>query len=435
MEPQSVSNDQQISSQPIPSSPKRKIYLFMLLIVLIVVVLGIMGYFVYKNYLKSKNSVIPAPNSTSKEEETLPITGLIEGQKTDMNLNNSQLGKVGTITVLPNWQVTYSQEDITLMGTIYYMSIKNGDYEILIHSFSSSRGDNCLWKTDLETLAKKSVYFQDLTGVEYLRFKQSDLYVKELPICSNATEGGDKFAGGEAPYGQISYKVPENADVLILNQMDNMVASFKTESNSQNSVTKTYKASQDYGGISFEYPENYPVSVAKDSAFSETNGQGISIEKFDINNFDYDQNPTMSKEEIQKYYDDELMKGKISGISPFTRWSLNSSNQIVKTKSGKYFRASTTFSAFEVCDFKFHTTLEIPINNNIVEVTIYGNTKEIRKSMANSNLLTLWEGCSEKSFAKSGAENFYQSLVSGGGTSEAKDWYNAANQVINSLDF
>lgn len=199
------------------------------------------------------------------------------------------------------------------------------------------------------------------------------------------------------------------------------------------SVWKTYKADASYGSISFEYPGTYPVSVDKDAAFFETGGQGIGIYKFDINNFDYSQMP-ITKTEAQKYYDD-IVKGALPDRHTFASWSLDASDQIKKTKSGKYFKVSTTFSAFEACDFKFHTLLEIPQDNNIINVTIYGNIDKIRKSMDNSPLLKLWEGCTAKSFAEGGMGKFWDLLVSGGGTPEARDWFDTANHVINSLDF
>lgn len=215
------------------------------IIVVMVVILGMVGYFAYsKGYISpfSKSNVTSNPNLIAspvptsferpKQDPKLPVTGLIQGKEIEMNLNNGQLGKIGTITVLPNWQaISSKEEDTVFVGrTIYKVTIKNGDYELQVNSFSSSRGSNCLYGDTAESVLKNSVYFKDLTGVEYLRYKQDKTYVKELPICSNASWGGkgDKFASSETPYGQLYYNVPENADPVILNQMDNMVASFKT---------------------------------------------------------------------------------------------------------------------------------------------------------------------------------------------------------------
>lgn len=199
-------------------------------------------------------------------------------------------------------------------------------------------------------------------------------------------------------------------------------------------IWKTYKANKDYGNISFEYPSTYPVSVGKNAAFFETGGQGIDIDRFDINNFDYSQDPRLTKVKTQKYYDD-IVKGVLPDKKTFVSWSLDSTDRIKKTKSGKYFKISTTFGAYEVCDFKFHTLIEIPQNNNIVKITVYGNINKIGNSMNNSPLLKLWEGCNDKSFAEGGVDKFWNQLVGGGGTPEARDWFDTANRVADSLDF
>ena len=198
-------------------------------------------------------------------------------------------------------------------------------------------------------------------------------------------------------------------------------------------VWKNYKGSNSYSNLSFDYSEKYPVYTEAFSAFSETGGQGIALTKFDIDNFDYAQS-NLSKSEMQKYYND-LKKGNVVGKSPLSPWSLDSSNQIKKLKSGKFFRISTTFSAYEVCDFKFHTTIEIPQDNSLIEVTIYGDTDKIRNSMMNSDLLTLWEGCDKKSFASGGMKKFWNQLVAGQATTEAKDWYDTATRVIDTINF
>lgn len=196
---------------------------------------------------------------------------------------------------------------------------------------------------------------------------------------------------------------------------------------------KTYKADANYGNISFEYANTFPVAQA--GKFIENNTQGISLVKFDINNFDRTAwAPSITKESVQKYYD-SLQRGIISGKSSFSLWSVDSSDKIKKTKSGKFFRVSSTFTIAEVCDLQFTTRIEIPVSENIILINIVGNTDRIRKSMINSPLLSDWGGCNAKSFAENGQKDFYNLLVSGGGTPEARDWYDTAVHVMDSLNY
>ena len=211
------------------------------------------------------------------------------------------------------------------------------------------------------------------------------------------------------------------------------------QANSEVTQTKPtimyYMAPAAYESISFESFSTYPVHIKNDKEYFPLDGQGIVISQLDINNFDYSESgPGFTKEKIQSYYN-ELQQGKVSGKSPFSLWSLDATDQVKKTKTGKFFWVSTTFAAYDVCDFKFHTAIDIPVNNKFIHILILGDKTKIRNSLTNSELLTLWTGCTEKSFVDKGQQKFYDLLTRGEGTPEAKEWYNAANEVIDSLNF
>lgn len=199
-------------------------------------------------------------------------------------------------------------------------------------------------------------------------------------------------------------------------------------------VSVKYNAPADYGSITFEHPDTFPVELQGDQINIPNIGQGIIISKFDINNFDYSQDPRITRESMQNYYR-ELQHGKLSGKSYYSMWTLDASDKIKQTNNAKFFRTGVTFSAFEVCDFKFYTSIEIPIQNKFIDITIYGDVKKIRDSLYYSDLLKQYEGCSETSFAEGAQQKFYDLLTNGGGEPEAKEWFDAANKVINSLNF
>lgn len=199
-------------------------------------------------------------------------------------------------------------------------------------------------------------------------------------------------------------------------------------------VSVKYKAPANYGSISFEHPDTFPVELQGDQFHIPSTGQGIIINKFDIENFNYSQEPMFNKKSMQDAYS-ELQQGKMLGKSIFSRWTLNASDQIMKTKSDKFFRTGITFSAFEVCNFKFHTSISIPIQNMFINVTVYGDADKIGNSMHYSDLLKQYGGCNGQSFAEGAQQKFYDLLIGGGGEPEAKEWFDASNKVINSLNF
>jgi hypothetical protein len=195
-----------------------------------------------------------------------------------------------------------------------------------------------------------------------------------------------------------------------------------------------YQADYTYGNISFEYPETYPINTEMFTAFDHAL---IDIQKY---NTDIDLSErNISSSEMKKYYRG-LVNGDFVGKSPFSLWS-NNKVQIKKTKSGKFFGVSTTYAAFDLCTIGFHTDISIPQNNNIIEITVFGDTDKILTSMQGSEMITpkklnkygVYEGgC----FTEVGGMNtLSELLLNGQGTAETRDWYNAANHVIDSLEF
>ena len=192
-----------------------------ILIILIIAILGVAGYFAYKNYFVGPQ--------TSEVGTNLPVTGAINGQKTTIDVSATVKTTVGTMTVLPGWQVSTNNDlggSEGPVNKIKGIDIKNGEYEIHIFSFSSGRAV-CGNKS---SLINDYVYFKDQNGYEYFRQKiPSETFPNSLNFCSNGItgKGSDSFGEGEATFGQINYRIPKNPDNIILNQMDNMVASFK----------------------------------------------------------------------------------------------------------------------------------------------------------------------------------------------------------------
>ena len=203
-----------------------------------------------------------------------------------------------------------------------------------------------------------------------------------------------------------------------------------------NVVWKTYKTNTSYGNISFEYPDTYPVTLIDDSTnYSKLPIQGIQIRKFDINKDNSDAPELNDKEFMQNYYNQLVMGKTTKEMPPFSMWALKESDQIVKSKTGKFARVSTTFGSYEVCDLQFSFRADIAVNNSIISISIDGDPAKIEKSMGNSGLFKQWDGCESKSFADGGMQDFYKIAISGGGTPEARVWFDTANHVVSSLNF
>lgn len=182
-------------------------------------ILGVVGYFVYKNYL--------VKSQTTEEETSLSVTGTITGQKTTIDVGAA----IGTVMVPSGWQTSFANDknNPTIVGkVIKTVDIKNGEYSIQISTFENGRAP-C---GSRNTLLPNYVYFKDQSGYEYFRQKTSNTtFPNSLNVCSNGVtgKGSDSFGQNEAAFGQIVYGIPNNPDVKVLNQMDNIVASFKTD--------------------------------------------------------------------------------------------------------------------------------------------------------------------------------------------------------------
>jgi len=219
-----------------------------ILIILVIGILGVIGYFAYKDYsARYQISAVPSlslsplaiSSPTPEAETSLPVVAVTNGQKDTIDAGET----VGTMIVPTGWQFVSTDDDSVLVGeTIKNVDIKNGDYAIQISTFGSGRA-YCDYELGASQQGKRSVlinsndyvYFKDQDGTEYFRQKlqNSSNTPNTLDVCSNAitskgSDGSDKFGGDEAAFGNISYKIPANPDPKILNEMDDMVASFKT---------------------------------------------------------------------------------------------------------------------------------------------------------------------------------------------------------------
>lgn len=203
-----------------------------LIIILVIAILGVAGYFAYKSYyIKPQTSMAPSLASD------LPVTGKITGRKIIVNVKGEgeNRGKeaTGTMTIPTGWEIDVGDDranplfDGVVLKHIY---IKSGEYKITISSTGGMQavcGYQDQTNGDLNT--DMAVLFKDQSGYQYLREKPTSYSGQHLEICSNGFEGTFKqgFSASNAIFGDIHYEIPQNPDNKILNQMDNMVASFK----------------------------------------------------------------------------------------------------------------------------------------------------------------------------------------------------------------
>jgi|GEM_PF-3710653 len=192
----------------------------------------------------------------------------------------------------------------------------------------------------------------------------------------------------------------------------------------------TYQAPASLAGVKFQYPAEFLVELDSEK-FGE---QVINISKFDIENFDYSQTNTDIKA-MREFYQ-KLTQGTFAEKATyFNRWNLASSAEIKQTASGKFFRTSATFAAFEDCDLKFRRSIEIPTQNSFITIDIIGDTEKIRQSLEDTDLLVLHDGCDSKSFEDVTGQKFWDLLETGGGSPAARAWYEAGNEVVQTLNF
>jgi hypothetical protein len=218
-----------------------------LIIIILIVILVIVLYFAYQTYKSSSQiSVNPSstPSAVSSPSPTintnLPVIAATSGQKTTIDVRLGIVGStpmpgiIGTMMVLSGWQVVRSDDsaDPMMDNEIHKnVEIKNGEYAIEISTFGTGRAV-CGSRSYLKN---HYVYFKDQDNTEYFREGLADTtQPNRLDVCSNgitkvdSSEGPDSFGVDETTFGEISYKIPISPDPVILNQMDSMVASFKT---------------------------------------------------------------------------------------------------------------------------------------------------------------------------------------------------------------
>lgn len=203
-----------------------------ILIALVIVVLGLAWYFAYKNYLvKPQNSIVP------NQASGLPVTGKITGREMVVNVKGEgeNRGKeaTGTMTILSGWETEVSDDRANpfFVGVVLkHISIKSGEYIITISSTGGMQAVcNYQDQTSGELKINEAVFFKDQDGYQYLRERPTSYSGQHLTVCSNGFEGTLRqgFSDSNATFGDIFYKIPQNPDDKILDQMDNMVASFK----------------------------------------------------------------------------------------------------------------------------------------------------------------------------------------------------------------
>ena len=137
------------------------------------------------------------------------------------------------MTILPGWEVEIGDDKAnpSVDGVVLkYIYIRNGDYKITISSTGGMQSIcNYQSQTDGKLKLNEAVLFEDQSGYQYLREKPTSYSSQSLTICSNGFEGSVRqgFSDSNATFGDVFYNIPQNPDNKILNQMDNMIASFK----------------------------------------------------------------------------------------------------------------------------------------------------------------------------------------------------------------
>jgi hypothetical protein len=181
------------------------------------------------------NQILMSFNFTVSEEKTDPSiteTEITNDQKTTIDVKETS-EKVGTIVLGQGWQVIASNnEGQEMIGepTRKTIDIEKGEYAIHIYSFGSGKavcGDSGTGQRD-SLIGNGYANFKDQDGHEYFRQISASIS-NELSVCSNTYPNTpDIFNEDSAVFGNINYKIPVNPDISILNEMDDMIASFKT---------------------------------------------------------------------------------------------------------------------------------------------------------------------------------------------------------------
>jgi len=172
-------------------------------------------------------SSLKITNEVSNNPTSLPITGIVAGKKINIDVNG---GIDGTISISPEWTTKTTTDPAEIgQNEVKNIIVENGKYTIIISSFGSGRAVCPFQNSDTKEIEpNKAIAFEDRSGFKYLRQIATNAS-NELTICSNGANGitPEEYGENEAFFGTIQYNVPNNPDEKILNQMDNMLASFK----------------------------------------------------------------------------------------------------------------------------------------------------------------------------------------------------------------
>lgn len=198
------------------------------LVILVIAILGVAGYFAYKNYFVGFQT---------SEKINLPVTGKMVGKEITINVKGEGerrgIEATGIMTILSGWETEVGDDraDPVLIGVVLkHIYIKNGAYVITISS-TGGRQAVCNYQdqSNGELKTDEAIFFKDQSGYKYLRERPTIYSGQHLTVCSNGFAGNlmQGFSDSNATFGDVSYEVPKNPDNKILNQMDNMVASFK----------------------------------------------------------------------------------------------------------------------------------------------------------------------------------------------------------------
>lgn len=213
-----------------------------IIIILIIAILGVVGYFGYVKYFKTQNVPVNTPTSISNQATGLPIMGEVNGKTINVGIKRvgPRVGDAvtGTMQIFSGWNVVRNSYTADVPYPYEEIQIKSGKYFIDItypkNDMKIERQSTCTLQNQ-QTLKVDSnaIMFNDKSGHTYIREGGDMKTSGSLSLCSTTgvvINGAQYFDGdGVVPFGKIKYSMPDNADNKILNQMDNMVASFKTD--------------------------------------------------------------------------------------------------------------------------------------------------------------------------------------------------------------
>lgn len=204
---------------PVPNSPKSGNKFYFYLVILIILIAGVLGYFIYKNIPRKKQTVTPVTNI--KRREPVKITPVTEKKLIQVNIDDAREGTATEATVTDEetksaYEITPANENIkhvalTTLFSAYVNTTEesgqpninllriggldeNGDkYALFTYSTPSDRNPDAVFTSDGNKVA-----FQEKDGLNVYNFLTKEKNKIGDPIVVNY--GGWNNLGNKLVY-------------------------------------------------------------------------------------------------------------------------------------------------------------------------------------------------------------------------------------------